>query len=101
MAITLKGRRLAVILCFALGSGFAAGLVGGQVELSRIIEPAFAQSGERLPDLERRTQTMVYAVGSLAIDTEYSAIEIVKLQDRVARLEAAVEDLKAEAGPGD
>ena len=95
MASKLRLRRVTLGLCCALGLGFAAGLGGARLDLPGTIAPVFAQGDEHRPASAERVQALVYAIGSLAVDTEHAAIEIVKLQDRVSRLEAKIEDLEA------
>ena len=101
MASKLRRRRVTLFLCCALGLGFAAGLGGARLDLPGIIAPVFAQSDEPRAASAERVQTLVYAIGSLAVDTEHAAIEIVKLQDRVSRLEAKIQDLEDQLPKGD
>ncbi len=101
MAMTSQCRGLALMLCCALVLGFLAGLSGARLELAGVIAPVHAQSDDVRPASAKRVQGLIYAIGSLAVDTEYAAIEIVKLQDRVSRLEARIEELEAQPRPVD
>ena len=101
MAMISPRRSFVFPLCCALTLGFVAGLGGTRLQPAGIASPAHAQGDEARPASAKRVQALVYAVGSLAVDTEYAAIEIVKLQDRVSRLEAKIQDLEARLSAGD
>lgn len=101
MLMTPRRQGFILMLSCTVVAGFLAGLAAARVEPIALIAPVQAQTED--PDRQTATsvQSLVYAIGSLAVDTEYSAIEIVKLQDRVSRLEVKIEDLQAQLPSGD
>lgn len=73
-----------------LGITFAVGLATGLA-----VAPGSARSQE--DDFRTRIkdtiESVIYAISSLAVDTEQAAIDIVRLENRINALESRVNDL--------
>lgn len=69
---------------------FVLGALCGAVLASFVLRSEAAQE-----DRQGRSQSVLYAIAGLAVDTEKNAARIEQLQERVADLEHALEQLAA------
>ena len=62
-------------------------------------DPALAQNAGLIPDRNLMVDALILALGSLAVDTEVSAVGVAQIRDEMRRLERRVAALERPKSP--
>jgi hypothetical protein len=62
-------------------------------------DPALAQDANLIPDRNVTVDALILALGSLAVDTEMSAVSVAQVRDQMRRLERRVAALERAKPP--
>lgn len=80
-------------------AGLAAGMCLMFLLQSHLPDPALAQSARLIPDRDLTVDALILALGSLAVDTEMSAVGVAQVRDEMRRLERRVAALERPKSP--
>lgn len=82
-----------------LAVGLAAGICLMLLLQGRLPDPALAQNASLVPDRNSTVDALILALGSLAVDTEMSAVGVAQIRDEMRRLERRVAALERSKSP--
>jgi hypothetical protein len=79
--------------------GLAGGLCLALLLQGPVPDPALAQNARLIPDRDMTVDALILALGSLAVDTEMSAVGVAQVRDEMRRLERRIAALERSKPP--